>query len=93
MGQIDAALICYQKSAILVEKSRHVVNQGFIRQWIGELLVSRQQFGLAALFFRAAYLKWEHASPPRASRAMQLAARGENRFGMATQYLCCQGMN
>lgn len=74
MGQIDSALICYQKSALLLEKAsrQHIVNQGYIRAWIAELLIGREQFTLAYIFLRAAYLKWEQASPPKAIRVHQL---------------------
>jgi tetratricopeptide (TPR) repeat protein len=70
MGQADQALICYQKSALLLEKapSEHYVNQGFIRAWIGELLLARREVKLAYAFYRAAYLKWEQTSPLRAEQ-------------------------
>jgi tetratricopeptide (TPR) repeat protein len=71
MGQIDSALICYQKSALLIEKDphhEHVLNQGFIRRWIGELLIARNQYRLAAIFLEAARLKWKQVSPPRATQ-------------------------
>ena len=76
MGQIDSALICYQKSAILIEKdprNEHAMNQGYVRRWIGELMMSRNQISLAAVFLRAASLKWEQVSPPNASRARALS--------------------
>jgi tetratricopeptide (TPR) repeat protein len=79
VGQIDAALVCYQKAALLLEKTHHIVNQGFARQWIGEVLLARQQFRLAAVFLRAAYLKWEHTSPPRASQVKELAEQIKSR--------------
>jgi tetratricopeptide (TPR) repeat protein len=70
MGQLDGALACYQKSAILLEKAReqHIVNQGYIRAWIGEMLLARGQVKLAAVFYRAAYFKWQQTAPPRAAR-------------------------
>jgi hypothetical protein len=70
MGQADKALICYQKSALLLEKapSEHYVNQGFIRAWIGELLLARKEVKLAYAFYRAAYLKWEQTAPLRAAQ-------------------------
>lgn len=75
MGQVDGALICYQKSALLLEKAptEHVTNQGFIRRWIGELLMARKQYRLAAIFLEAARLKWEQVAPPKANdiRALQ----------------------
>jgi tetratricopeptide (TPR) repeat protein len=48
MGQVDSALACYQKSALLLERARvqHAMNQGFIRAWVAELLVARQQITL-----------------------------------------------
>ena len=76
MGQVDPALICYQKSALLIEKdpsNEHVLNQGYIRAWIGELLVAREQFRLAEAFFRAAFFKWEHIYPLRASEIIKLS--------------------
>jgi tetratricopeptide (TPR) repeat protein len=46
MGQIDPAIICYRKSAILLQgdEDQHVENQGFIRRWIGELLLAKGEF-------------------------------------------------
>ncbi len=75
MGQVDAALVCYQKSAVLLERARvqHVTNQGYIRAWVAELLIARQQITLAYVFHRAAYLKWEQSSPPRAAMLKHLA--------------------
>jgi tetratricopeptide (TPR) repeat protein len=78
MGQVDRALACYQKSAFLLEKNpryEHVLNQGFIRAWIGEALVARGQLGLADVFFRAAAAKWTLVSPPRATWATGLSQR------------------
>ena len=68
MGQIDPALVCYRKSAILLERDRavnHVENKAFARKWIGELLVVKGQFCLAKTFLEASRLKWEMVSPPR----------------------------
>lgn len=75
MGQIDQALICYQKSALLIEKTRrhdYFLNQGFIRRWIGELLLAKRRFRLAGIFLEAARLRWEQVSPPRASQIVEL---------------------
>jgi tetratricopeptide (TPR) repeat protein len=73
MGQIDEALVCYQKSALLLEKAptEHVKNQGFIRAWIAELLLARKEPRLAYAFYRAAYLKWQQTAPPRAAQVEQ----------------------
>jgi tetratricopeptide (TPR) repeat protein len=65
MGQIDPAIICYRKSAILIEKDpsqEHVVNQGFARKWIGELLLLKGEKCDAKLFLDAARRKWEQVS-------------------------------
>lgn len=82
MGQIDSALICYQKSALLIEKdtmNEHILNQGYIRAWIGELLVAREQFTLGAAFFRAAFLKWEQTYPMKAATVLQLSKQVRER--------------
>ena len=88
MGQIDGALICYQKSALLLEKNptcEHVLNQGYIRCWIGELLIGKQQFRLANTFFRAAFLKWEQVSPPKAEYVLRLAEQVKDRVAADTR--------
>ncbi len=64
----DAALICYRKSAILLEKDQelnHVENKAFARKWIGELLIYKGEFCLAKTFLDASRSKWEIISPPR----------------------------
>ena len=83
MGQIEGALICYQKSGLLLEKDRgaHVINQGFIRAWIAELLVSRKQLRLAWAFYRAAHRKWQETSPPRAAQIEQTSFQLKSRIG------------
>ncbi|MCY3736837.1 MAG: NB-ARC domain-containing protein [Gemmatimonadaceae bacterium] len=68
------ALICYVKSAQLLEGSRSPkehLNKGYIRYWIGELLVHQGQLELAAACYRAAMCKWTECSPPRASQASE----------------------
>jgi tetratricopeptide (TPR) repeat protein len=82
-GQIDGALVCYQKSALLIEKSpttEHVLNQGYIRSWIGELLVGREQFKLASIFFKASHAKWQQVSPPKAEHILRVAGQIKNRI-------------
>jgi tetratricopeptide (TPR) repeat protein len=69
MGQIEPALICYRKSAVLIEKDRelnHIENKAFIREWIGELLLMKNEMCLAKTFLEAAKLKWELVGPSRA---------------------------
>jgi tetratricopeptide (TPR) repeat protein len=86
MGQIDAALVCYQKSALLIERDpirEHLLNQGYIRAWIGELLAARELYRLGYVFFRAAYLKWEQIAPPKALKVLQLSREIEARIGDA----------
>jgi tetratricopeptide (TPR) repeat protein len=81
IGQIDSALICYQKSALLIEKDptyHQVLNEGYIRAWIGELLASRGQLRLASVFLRAAYLKWEHVAPPKAAKVLATSKQLES---------------
>jgi tetratricopeptide (TPR) repeat protein len=68
MGQIEPALVCYKKSAILIERQQeinHVENKAFVRQWIGELLIMKDEFCHAKTFLEASKAKWELVSPPR----------------------------
>src|SRR5262249_17780994 len=70
MGQIEQALICYQKSAIVLERenaNEQVLNQGFARKWIGEVLATRGQYCLGQIFLRSAHQKWMLVAPPRAN--------------------------
>jgi len=71
MGQIDPALICYRKSARLIEhqhKYSDIENQAYIRQWIGELLLAKEERAAALSFLVAAMHKWVIVSPPEAER-------------------------
>lgn len=71
MGDVDAAVVCYQKSALLLERSpdaEFVTNQGYIRAWIGDVLLARGQTKLGIIFLRASYLKWQYTSPPKARK-------------------------
>lgn len=71
MGQIDGALACYKKSAILIERrviESHVENQAYIRQWIGELLKSQGEYDLGLVFLEASLSKWQIVSPPKYDR-------------------------
>ena len=82
MGEIDPALICFQKSALILERAlsaESVMNQGYARAWIGELLAARGQSKLALVFLRAAYLKWEQVAPPKAKKIAALARQIEVR--------------
>lgn len=75
LGQVDSALICYQKSVLLIEKDpkhEHILNQGYVRRWIGELLLAQKQSRLAAIFLEAARLRWEKVSPPKERTIRQL---------------------
>ena len=67
-------MICYVKSAQLLEEYRSQkehLNKGYIRYWIGELLVHQEQFELAAACYRAAVCMWTESSPPRATQASE----------------------
>lgn len=71
MGQIEPALVCYRKSALLLQRGAypHIENQGYIRMWIGELLSAKKDFCAALTFFQAAISKWKLVSPQRAAMA------------------------
>lgn len=69
MGQIDPALVCYGKSARLIEDEHEdsdIENQSYIRQWIGELLLEKGEVEAALFFTLAAHTKWRLVSPPKA---------------------------
>ena len=71
-NRLDEALVCYVKSAQLLEDSlahNDHINKGYIRSWIAELLVQQEEFGLAAASYRAAECIWNDSSPPRATQA------------------------
>jgi len=77
MGQIDPALVCYKKSALLLQKTRtqHAENQGFIRSWIGQLLLAKGEFCPAKFFLEAAIHKWTPVCPRRADSLLKLLAQ------------------
>ena len=71
-SRLDEALVCYVKSAQLLEESRAHdgrLNKGYIRYWIAELLVQQEEFELAAASYRAAMCMWDDSSPPRSAQA------------------------
>ena len=73
-GRFEEALVCYVKSAQLLEggrTNRDRLNRGYIRDWIAELLVEKEEFELAAASYRAAVCIWDKTSPPRAAQAKE----------------------
>ena len=72
MSRLGEALVCYVKSAQLLEGSsihKNQLNKGFIRYWIAELLMRQEKFELAAALYRCAVCVWNDSSPPRADKA------------------------
>ena len=72
VGRLDHALICYIKSARLLEAKREPssrLNKGYIRLWFGELLEDRAEYELSAAMYRASVHMWHDSSPPRADQA------------------------
>jgi hypothetical protein len=83
MGQIDSALTCYQKSALLIERDpirENILHQAYVRMWIAELLQAREQFEIAYAFFRAAHVRWELVSTLEASKARARYEQIEAKF-------------
>jgi tetratricopeptide (TPR) repeat protein len=71
MGQIDPALSCYRKSAKLISRApttQLFENRDYIRQWIGEVLVSKGDFKTGLAFLEAGKVLWEALSPPKANK-------------------------
>ena len=72
MERFDEALICYVKSAQLLQEGKSnldCLNRGYIRFWIAELLLLKGENDLAAAFLRAAICIWTDVSPPRSALA------------------------
>ena len=70
--RFDEALVCYIKSAQLLQEgrsNRDHVNRGYIRLWIAELLLLKEETELVAAFLRAAVCIWNDVSPPRSRLA------------------------
>ena len=70
--ELDGARVCYIKSAQLLERddgSGNRLNRGYIRLWIAELAVRREEWELAAASYRAAVCMWRDCSPPRSEEA------------------------
>jgi tetratricopeptide (TPR) repeat protein len=68
-GQLDSTLVCYRKSAQIIEDEvaqNSVVNKGYIRQWVGEVMYSKGNLKLASACFSAALTNWELVAPPKA---------------------------
>jgi tetratricopeptide (TPR) repeat protein len=80
MGEIDPALICYRKSALVLQKALrpHVENQAFLRTWIGELLIAKGELCPAKTFLEAAAQKWRLVSPIRENAVRQRLVEIEN---------------
>ena len=76
MGQIEPALACYRKSARLLEGSKGAYtteNQAFVRQWIGELMLVKNEADQALSFLTAAHAKWRLIAPPQAERTARVS--------------------
>jgi tetratricopeptide (TPR) repeat protein len=73
MGEIDQALICYRKSALVLQRSSrgHAENRAFVRTWIGELLIAKGEFCEAKTFLESAEQIWTLVSPVRAKLVRQ----------------------
>jgi len=73
MGQIEPALICYWKSAKLIESGDALIeNHAYIRQWVGELLLKRNDLDAAKFFLVASVGKWQLVFPPRKAHVITI---------------------
>jgi tetratricopeptide (TPR) repeat protein len=71
MGQIEPAISCLRKSAILahrVSTGHRNENQAYAREWLAELFQAKGEHAAAMAFYVAARAKWEIVSPPRSAR-------------------------
>ena len=72
--ELNEALVCYVKSARLLQQVRDYVdrlNRGYVRLWIAEVVIHNGEIELGAMFLRASMYTWEECSPPRAEQAKQ----------------------
>jgi tetratricopeptide (TPR) repeat protein len=72
------ALIAYRKSALLLESDDdvHVImNLGWVRFWIAEVLEQTGELDLAYCFYREAASAWRIVSPSRSRSALDAAQR------------------
>jgi tetratricopeptide (TPR) repeat protein len=86
MEQDDSALICYQKSALLIERAvrgETLLNKAYARTWIGEVLMGRDRLDLAYAFLRSAQRLWDQVAPPKAPAVNLLVKEAERRAGRA----------
>ena len=93
MGHIDPAFICYRKSAICLQdqSDHHIENQGFVRKWVGELLLVKGEFCSAKAFLEAAKHKWEIVCPARVPLIDETLLRISNQTAACPKQaeLCC----
>jgi tetratricopeptide (TPR) repeat protein len=63
-GDIDKALLAYQKSAVKLDGGNSsVIDQGYIRFWVGQAMAKKGRREDAILFLKAAIDKWERIAP------------------------------
>jgi tetratricopeptide (TPR) repeat protein len=78
-GRVTEALVAYRKSATLLEDDQgehaETLNRGYIRQWIGEALLTLKEHHLAKMFLAGAICQWWTFSPPRAKSAVSILER------------------
>ena len=89
-GRFEDALACYIKSAQMLEESRDHedrLSKGYIRKWIGELLLKQGRAELAAAAYRGAVCIWEECSPPRAEEGREEIERLVTRHPELRRYL------
>ncbi len=75
MGQIDAALVAYQKAALLLGRgpeAENVINKAYSRTWIGELLAGRGELNKAYAFLQSAVRLWQQVGPPKTAGVLAL---------------------
>ncbi|MDQ2137280.1 NB-ARC domain-containing protein [Alcaligenaceae bacterium B3P038] len=75
LGKIDNALICYRKSARLLEIEGANLNRGYIRQWVAEALIEKCAYEDGAVFLKAAHVVWNGFVPSRAAEVQTELSR------------------
>ncbi len=81
MGNLSSAETCLVKSAVLLESIEirdNVLNEGYIRQWLGELNLALGHPNVGIAFLQASIGRWDLVAPPKADRVRRLISGVED---------------
>jgi tetratricopeptide (TPR) repeat protein len=96
--RLGHALVCYKKSARVLEASPDsdsVMNRGWAAYWLGEVLEKQGEWEKAFWSYKAAYCRWRAVSPKRGRQAADSYQRVRVRAPASAQFpddeaTCCR---